>query len=399
MHCIVLTIAPNRPGVPQNLRVADQPRPAAAGAPRPAARTSTTVTIQPVTVRTLVLAGTALLGVALSVWLVWHLFNQFLLVLTAIILAEGLRPGASLIQRLGLPFWVGIGAMYGGLIGAIVVLVTVLSGPVIHDLALLPTYSAQIIHTINSSVSAFNLTGDRLGQLAGTLLGAVGGFAGGVLQLGGGLAGLLGDLVSIFLLSVTWMAASGDLRAFVLSLFSPRRRELVGALTGEASRAFAGYVRGVAINMIAIGTLATLACWALRLPGPLVLGVFAGLCELIPLLGPFLGAVPAVLLGFTIGPAYPLIVAVVFLALQQLESNVLTPLVMKRQTGLRPFSVLLALIVGAALAGIWGALVAVPVGSAIQIVVVRVVAPALKRRHEGDIPSAAEEPVEVSAPP
>ena len=383
----------------QNLRVADQSRPAAARAPRPAAVTSTRVTIQPVTVRTLFLAGAAILGLALGVWLVWHLFNQFLLVLTSIILAEGLRPGASLIHRLGLPFSVGIAAMYGGLILAIVVLVAVLSGPVLHDLALLPAYSAQIINTINSSVSAFNLTGDRLSQLAGTVLGAVGGFAGGILRLGGGLAGLLGDLASIFLLSVTWMAASGDLRTFVLSLFSPGRRELVGALTTETSRAFAGYVRGVAINMIAIGALATLACWALRLPGPLVLGVFAGFCELIPLLGPFLGAVPAVLLGFTISPAYPLIVAVVYLALQQLESNVLTPVVMRRQTGLRPFLILLSLIVGAALAGIWGALVAVPVGSALQIVVVRVVAPALKRRHEGDAPSAAEERVEVVAPP
>jgi predicted PurR-regulated permease PerM len=385
--------------VAQNLRVADQSRPAAAGAPRPAAVTSTTVTIQPVTVRTLFLAGAAILGLALGVWLVWHLFNQFLLVLTSIILAEGLRPGASLIHRLGLPFSVGIAAAYGGLILAIVVLVAVLSGPVLHDLALLPAYSAQIINTINSSVSAFNLTGDRLSQLAGTVLGAVGGFAGGILRLGGGLAGLLGDLASIFLLSVTWMAASGDLRTFVLSLFSPGRRELVGALTTETSRAFAGYVRGVAINMIAIGTLATLACWALRLPGPLVLGVFAGFCELIPLLGPFLGAVPAVLLGFTISPAYPLIVAAVYLALQQLESNVLTPVVMRRQTGLRPFLILLSLIVGAALAGIWGALVAVPVGSALQIVVVRVVAPALKRRHEGDAPSTAEERVEVVAPP
>jgi predicted PurR-regulated permease PerM len=385
--------------VAQNLRVADQSRPAAAGAPRPAAVTSTTVTIQPVTVRTLFLAGAAILGLALGVWLVWHLFNQFLLVLTSIILAEGLRPGASLIHRLGLPFSVGIAAVYGGLILAIVVLVAVLSGPVLHDLALLPAYSAQIINTINSSVSAFNLTGDRLSQLAGTVLGAVGGFAGGILRLGGGLAGLLGDLASIFLLSVTWMAASGDLRTFVLSLFSPGRRELVGALTTETSRAFAGYVRGVALHMLAIGALATLACWALRLPGPLVLGVFAGFCELIPLLGPFLGAVPAVLLGFTISPAYPLIVAVVYLALQQLESNVLTPVVMRRQTGLRPFLILLSLIVGAALAGIWGALVAVPVGSALQIVVVRVVAPALKRRHEGDAPSAAEERVEVVAPP
>jgi predicted PurR-regulated permease PerM len=72
---------------------------------------------------------------------------------------------------------------------------------------------------------------------------------------------------------------------------------------------------------------------------------------------------------------------------------------MKRQTGLRPFLVILALIVGAALAGIWGALVAVPVGSALQIVVVRVVAPALKGRHQSAAISAVEEPVEVAAPP
>jgi predicted PurR-regulated permease PerM len=362
-------------------------------ADRPAA-----VLIQPVTVRTLVLAGLAVLGTAVGIWVVWHLLYQALLVLTAIILAEGLRPGAALVRRQGLPFWVGIGAVYGALILATVLLVLLLAGPVVNDLTRLPAYTSEIVRTINSSLGSFNVTGDRLAQLASMLVGAAGGLAGGLVRVGGGVATVVGDLVSILLLSVTWMAASGDLRSFVLSLFRPGSRELARALTSETSRAFAGYVRGVAINMVAIGTLATLACWALRLPGPALLGVFAGLCELIPLLGPFLGAVPAVLLGFTVSPIYPLIVAVVFLGLQQLESNVLTPLVMKRQTGLRPFSVLLALILGAGLAGIWGALVAVPIGSALQIVVVRVVAPAIRRRYET---GAVEEPdaAEVAAPP
>jgi predicted PurR-regulated permease PerM len=336
----------------------------------------------------LVLAGLAVLGAAVGIWMVWHLLYQVLLVLTAIILAEGLRPGAEILRQGGLPFWAGIAAVYGALVLAIVLLVLLLAGPVINDLARLPTYTSEIVKTIDSSLGAFNLSGDRLAQLASMVIGAAGGLAGGLLRVGGGVAGALGDLASVFLLSVTWMAASGDLRSFVLSLFRPSSRELVRALTSETSRTFAGYVRGVAINMFAIGALATLACWALRLPGPALLGVFAGLCELIPLLGPFLGAVPAVLLGFTVSPVYPLIVAVVFLGLQQLESNVLTPMVMRRQTGLRPFSVLLALIVGAGLAGIWGALVAVPIGSAFQIVVVRVVAPAIRRRYDPGVPEA-----------
>jgi predicted PurR-regulated permease PerM len=355
------------------------------------------VPIQPVTVRTLVLAGLALLGAAVGLWLVWHLLYQALLVLTAIILAEGLRPGAEMLRRRGLPYWAGIAAVYGALILATVLLVVLLSGPVVNDLARLPTYTSEIVKTINSSLGVLNVSGDRLAQLASTLVGAAGGVAGGVFRLGGRVVGVIGDLVSVFLLSVTWMAASGDLRSFVLSLFKPGSREVVGALTSETSRTFAGYVRGVAINMIAIGTLATLACWALHLPGPVLLGVFAGLCELIPLLGPFLGAVPAVLLGFTVSPVYPLVVAVVYLGLQQLESNVLTPMVMRRQTGLRPFSVLLALILGAALAGIWGALVAVPIGSAIQIAVVRVVAPAIRRRYESGV-AEARDGEEVAAP-
>jgi predicted PurR-regulated permease PerM len=370
----------------QNLRVPDNPAASEqtedpASAVRPQA-----VTLQPVTVRTLVLAGLALIGVLLGVWVLWHLLYQALLVLTAIILAEGLRPGAAMLERRGLPFWVGIAAAYGTLIAAIAVLVVLLAGPVVNDLARLPSYTSEIARTIDSSVGKIDFSGDRLSQLATTLLGAAGGVAGGVLRVGGGVAGLFGDVVSIFLLSVTWLAASGDLRRFLVSLFPPRNQDFVRALTKDTSLAFAGYVRGVVINMVAIGSLATLACWALHLPGPALLGVFAGLCELIPLLGPFLGAVPAVLLGFTVGPAYPLVVAAAFLVLQQLESNVITPVVMRRQTGLRPFFILLTLIAGAGLAGIWGALVAVPVGSALQIVIVRVVAPAIRRRYQTGAP-------------
>jgi predicted PurR-regulated permease PerM len=193
------------------------------------------------------------------------------------------------------------------------------------------------------------------------------------------------------------MAVTRDLKEFVVALFSPRSRGLVGQVIAETGQAFAGYVRGVTINMFAIGLLALLACWLLRLPVPLLLGVFAGLCELIPLVGPFLGAIPAVLLGFTIAPLYPLVVAGAFLVVQQVESNVLTPIVMRREVGIRPFVVILALLMGAGLAGIWGALVAVPIGSAIQIVIVRVVAPAIRGSQDGEVAARTIEEADPAA--
>ncbi|HEY4026752.1 MAG TPA: AI-2E family transporter [Candidatus Dormibacteraeota bacterium] len=358
----------------------DNPRPAT-GAP-----------VLAVTVPALVLAGVSVIGVAVLALLLWRLLHVVLLVLTAIILAEGVRGLVNLLNRRGVPFALSMAAAYLAIVVAVLGLFTLLAGPTVRELVSLTSYQSAITANVDRLLNAFQVSSQQLTSLAGSLLGAAGGVVGSILSIGGGLVALVGDLLTVFLLSITWMAVTRDLKGFVVGLFSVRRRPLVDDLIAEAGRAFAGYVRGVTINMLAIGCLALLACWVLRLPAPLLLGVFAGLCELIPLVGPFLGAVPAVLLGFTIGPLYPLVVAAAFLVLQQVESNVLTPVVMRHEVGLRPFVVILALLTGAGLAGIWGALVAVPVGSAIQIIVVRVVAPAIRARQATQVEQLPADP-------
>lgn len=334
-----------------------------------------------VTVRTLFLAGLALLAVVVTGLVLWHVLHVVLVVLTASILAEGLRPAVNALNRRRVPFALSIGAVYLALVVAVLGLVAVLTGPVVSGITSISNYEQILVADVNQLLDMFHMSGQQLAALATTLLSAAGGVALSLVRVGGGVVGFVGDLVSILILSITWMAASRDLGNFIVGLFPARRRALVSELIAEVGHAFAGYVRGVTVNIMVIGGLAMLACWLLGLPAPVLLGVFAGLCELIPLLGPFPGAVPAVLLGFSIGPLYPLVVAGAFLALQQLESNVLTPVVMQHEVGLRPFLVIMALLLGAALAGIWGALVAVPIASAIQIVVVRVVAPAIRARQ------------------
>lgn len=334
-----------------------------------------------VTVRTLFLAGLALLAVVVAGLVLWHVRHVVLVVLTAIILAEGLRPAVNVLNRRRMPFALSIGAIYLSLVVVVLGLVAVLTGPVVSGITSLSSYEPILVAEVNQLLDMFHMSGQQLAALATTLLSAAGGLALSLVRVGGGVVGFFGDLVSILILSITWMAASRDLGNFIVGLFPARRRAAVSELIAAVGHAFAGYVRGVTVNILAIGGLAMLACWFLGLPAPVLLGVFAGLCELIPLLGPFLGAVPAMLLAFSIGPLYPLVVAGAFLALQQLESNVLTPVVMQHEVGLRPFLVIMALLLGAALAGIWGALVAVPIASAIQIVVVRVVAPAIRARQ------------------
>jgi predicted PurR-regulated permease PerM len=342
---------------------------------------------EPVTVRTLVLAGFALMAAVAGVLLAWHLLNVVLVVLTAVVLGEGLRPEIDWLHRRGLPYGLAIAAVYVVLIAVILGILVLLTRPIAAQagsvVAGLPSYEQTVRDNVSQLLTAVHIDSGVLNQLVGAVLGQASQVTLTVLEVGGGLLSLVSDILQVLLLSITWLAVSRDLRQWVLTLFPDERRGFAGGLLSAIGAGFAGYVRGVGVNMIAIGLLAGIATALLGLPVPVLLGLTAGLCELIPMLGPFLGAIPAVALGFTVSPWYPLVVAGAFLVIQQLESNVLTPVVMKRQVGLRPFPLLVALLVGGSLAGIWGALVAVPVGSAVQVVVMRVVAPAIRDREQG----------------
>lgn len=337
-----------------------------------------------VTVRTLFLAGLGLLAVVAGTFLAWSLLHAGLLVLTAVVLGEGLRPAVAGPCRRGMPYGMAIAVVYLALLAASLSVVALVLQPVADQggavVAALPAYESAATRNIDQLVAALHLDPRIASQVTGGLVGEGSRVALSLLEAGGSLVSTISDVLLVVVLSITWLAVRPDLGRWALDLVPPERRAAAAGLGEAVSGAFAGYVRGVCVNMVAIGALAWIACSLLGLPVPALLGIAAGLCELIPLLGPFLGAVPAVALGFSVSPWYPLVVAAVFLVIQQLESNLLTPIVMRRQVGLRPFALLVALLAGGSLAGIWGAVVAVPVGSALQLVVVRVVAPAIRAR-------------------
>jgi predicted PurR-regulated permease PerM len=138
-----------------------------------------------------------------------------------------------------------------------------------------------------------------------------------------------------------------------------------------------GYLRAVAINSLVVGVATGLASFFLGLPSPILLGVFAGLIAVIPVVGAFVGVVPPTLIAFTISPVYPVIVLAVMLVIQLIDANTVVPVVMNRVVALPALAVVLALLIGGALAGVIGALLAVPVAAAIQVIVLRVVVPAV----------------------
>ena len=118
-----------------------------------------------------------------------------------------------------------------------------------------------------------------------------------------------------------------------------------------------------------MGAATGVAYTLLGLPSALLLALIAALTEAIPIIGPLLGAIPAILVAATVSPELALIVAGVYVVLQVLEGNVLVPMVMRNTVGISPLLVLLSLLIGAAVGGLVGAFLAVPVVASIEIAV------------------------------
>jgi predicted PurR-regulated permease PerM len=105
----------------------------------------------------------------------------------------------------------------------------------------------------------------------------------------------------------------------------------------------------------------------LGVPYAPALALIAGITEAIPLVGPLIGAVPAVIIGFTVSPVTGILVAVLYGVIQGLENNVLVPKIMSSNVGLNPLVIIIAIVAGSTLNGVIGAILAIPLAGALQV--------------------------------
>lgn len=143
--------------------------------------------------------------------------------------------------------------------------------------------------------------------------------------------------------------------------FPERYRPAVAEVVDRLSTATGGYIRGQLLIALTVGVLSTVVLLLVRVPLAIALGVIAGVGNLIPFVGPLLATVPAFVLAIPNGWLTALLAVGGLLAIQLLDANVLTPIVYSRVISLDPVTVLLALLTGSLLFGLWGALAAVPV--------------------------------------
>lgn len=160
------------------------------------------------------------------------------------------------------------------------------------------------------------------------------------------------------------------------SLFSPSTESRLRGIGGSIAKSVGGYVTGNLFISLIAGVTSGLVLWIMGVPFALALGLLVGILDLVPLVGATIAAIIATTVAFlgTNGLVPGIVVIVFFIVYQQIENQLLQPLVYGRTVQLSPLVVLVAVLIGASLAGVFGALGAIPIAGAIQVVIVDVLA-------------------------
>ncbi|MBJ7608533.1 MAG: AI-2E family transporter [Candidatus Dormibacteraeota bacterium] len=353
-----------------------------------AATVTPVVVVRPaVTVRTLVVSALVVIGLLGLLNLAASVVSLLLIILVAIVFAEGLRPLVNLGAK-RMPRPLAIAAVYVGLLTVLAVVITLLVQPIVDEAKSLaqsfPSYQSRIQSTVASLQQSLKLGGSGSPNLGSTLAGGLDTAKNVLLAIGGYIVSTLVNLVLVLVIGFLWLVTAERLKRFVVDLMPLQHQALAADVFREMGLRMGGFLRATAINMLVVGVLTGLACAVIGLPSPVLLGIFAGLTAAIPLVGPFLGIVPPLLLGLTLGPGHTILVVAVLLVVQLLDANLVVPLVMNRVVSLPALAVVMSLLVGGALEGLIGALLAVPVASALQVVFLRVIVPYIQHTQGRD---------------
>jgi predicted PurR-regulated permease PerM len=193
-------------------------------------------------------------------------------------------------------------------------------------------------------------------------------------RVGGWTLSFAGAALDAFLVVIGSIFLAADPRPYrkgLLILFPRQVRPEVSEALDDSGRALARWLLGTLISMAAVAVMSGVALWLLGVPAFLALALIAGLSQFLPLIGPLLSSVPAMLLGLTVSPLTPVWVALSYFGITTIEANFLTPMIQKKAISLQPALMLFAIIGAGLLFGPLGALLALPLTVVVTVFVIR----------------------------
>lgn len=317
---------------------------------------------------------------SVSLYIIWQIRDVILLLLAAIVFAIALNQMVKLLQQLRLKRGIAIALAFISLIAVIVGFLAIIFPPLIDQfqqlLNLIPNSLERLQIWLEelqnlSPIKLFNFDdtdyllqplNQNIRQISPQLFRNFLGF------FSSGINSIL-NILLVLVLSIMLLANPPLYRQGFLLLFPAFYRPRINGVLLECEESLISWMKGTLINMTVIGIVTGIGLWILQVPLVLTNAFIAGLLEFIPNLGPTLSVIPPVLIALLDQPWKAIAVIILYVCIQQLESNILVPIVMQRAVSLAPVVTILSVVIFSIFFGILGLLLSLPLAIIIQIVI------------------------------
>jgi predicted PurR-regulated permease PerM len=307
--------------------------------------------------------------ILLALAFLWVIRDIVAIILLALVIASAMEPVVDYLNRHKIPRSVSVLGAYVIII-AIVALLTSLIAPLVVDQFRvlsenLPRYLVEI-QARYPNVSVFLGGADASGVAQQLFSGVT--KSDQIFDRTLGLFNGLFAIVTVLVISFYLVAADRGMKQFIRDLVPPTYEPIVSSLIVKIQRKMGMWVVGQVILSVFIFLLTFIGLTLLGVQYALFLALIAGMLEIVPYIGPFLSAIPAVFFALIQNPPLAVAVIILYVLIQKTEGYVLVPKVMEKTVGASPLVVLLALLIGYKLAGILGLLLGVPIAAALTVV-------------------------------
>ncbi len=299
---------------------------------------------------------------------IYFLRDIVAIVLAAMLLSALIDPFADKLEKYRIPRGLSVGIVYSVLILILTFVSLLVIPPMLtQSRQLLENYAPYLQEiTGNQAVVATLLSGDLFTQDVQGILQTIreAGFEDSIPTILTFLTSTFGALITVFLVFILafYFVMEEDLlkRGVFVWIMPEKYKDFVSEVAPKIRKKIGEWVRGQLLLMFAVGLLTYIVLTLLNVPFALVLAIMAAVLEIIPYLGPMLSAIPAIIIAFSASPIQGLLVAILYFVIQQIEGDILTPKIMQKVAGLNPIVSILSILIGYQLAGVAGALLAVP---------------------------------------
>ncbi len=348
---------------------------------------------------------------AAFMFLVWPLRVIFAPVALALVVVYLLNPLVNRLQRRGIRRGLSVALIYVAFVAVVTTalsfLIPLIARQISGFIRDLPGYVEDVTKEINQFAARrgwdfkIDLSSEQIQQYVSDNREAIIGVLGGVRSFAFGVIHILITLVIGIILSIYILLDLPKIQQSVRSMLPEERRDEIIGLTEKIGSALGGFFRGQLLVALFVGVASAVGLTIVGIPFAAVVGLIAGVFNLVPLIGPFIGAIPAVILALLSDqPSDAIWAGVVLLAVQQIDNHIISPNVMGRTVKLHPITVMLALLAAGSLFGIFGMLLVIPLIAALKAVAQhlwskRTVRDAIAEAYPGEAPAVFAESVVV----